>query len=142
MSKDINKDQIIGIAIAVVGALAAFVSGRTFTFREKIAENERLKNMPDSYWEAEKAKAESAAKQHELDIAMKERLALDERERKAKEAAAKLEFEKTAPPEYWAAMAKKIEAEERGKTERENAQLQAEAIKKAAEEVRRAAIGY
>ena len=54
MSKDINKDQIIGIAIAVVGALAAFVSGRTFTFREKLAENERLKNMPDSYWEAEK----------------------------------------------------------------------------------------
>lgn len=141
MNKKIST-ELAGIVIVVAGALTGFISGKIFSYQEKSVEAERLKNMPDSYWEAEKAKAEASAKKHELDVAMKERLVLDERDRKAKADAARLEFERTAPPEYWDAMAKKIEAEERGKTERENAQIQAKAIEKAAAEVRRAAIGY
>lgn len=141
MSKKIST-ELAGIVIIVAGALTGFISGKIFSYREKSIETERLKSMPDSYWEAEKAKAEASAKKHEIDVAMKERLVLDERDRKAKADAAKLEFERTAPPEYWDAMAKKIEAEERGKTERENAKIQAKAIEKAASEVRRAAIGY
>lgn len=134
--------ELKAIAIMIGGLLAGLVSSQIFSYKEKCVEANRLSSMPDSYWEAEKAKAESAVKQHELDIAMKERLAIDERERKAKAAAAKMEFEKTAPAEYWAAIARKAEAEERGKTERENAQIQAKAIERAAAEVRRAAVGY
>lgn len=126
---------IIGLGIAAVTLEVGGAFGSVMSYKAKQLEAERLKEMPDSYWMAEKAKAEAAVKQHELDIALKERLELDARDRAALERAAKLEFERTAPPEYWEAAARKAEAAERGKTERENAKRQAEAIKSAAREI-------
>lgn len=124
----------IGIAGAATTAIAAL--GSVTHYREKKLEAERLLGMPDSYWEAEKAKAEASVKKHELDIQHKERMTLDDRERAERERQAKREFEKTAPPEYWDAIARKAEAEERGKTERENARAQAKAIEDAAKQIR------
>ena len=126
----------IGIAGAATTAIAAL--GSITHYREKKLETERLLGMPDSYWEAEKAKAEASVKKHELDIQHKERMTLDDRERAERERQAKREFEKTAPPEYWDAMARKAEAEERGKTERANAKAQADAIENAARQLRHA----
>lgn len=134
---DISLTALLGFGAAGLLAIAVGAVANSFTnIKKATIEADRLKAMPDSYWEAKKAEAEASVKKHELDIAYKERMELDARERRAKEAAAKREFEQSAPPEYWEAMARKAEAEERGKTERENAKAQADAIKNAAYQLR------
>lgn len=134
---DISLTALLGFGAAGLLAIAGGAVANSFTSIKKATiEADRLKAMPDSFWEAKKAEAEASVKMHELDIAHKERMELDARERRAKELAAKREFEQSAPPEYWEAMAKKAEAEERGKTERENAKVQADAIKSAAYQLR------
>ena len=116
--------------------ISAIFGVTTSTNKKREIEAKRLMSMPDSYWEAEKEKAIASVKKHELDIQYKERMELDKRERKAKEAEAQREFEKSAPPEYWTSLAKQKEAEERGKTERQTAQARANAIENAARQIR------
>lgn len=134
---DISLTGLLCFGAAGLLAIAGGAVANSFTgIKKATIEADRLKAMPDSYWEAKKAEAEASVKKHELDIAYKERMELDARERHAKERTAKREFEQSAPPEYWEAMARKAEAEERGKTERENAKAQADAIKNAAFQLR------
>lgn len=137
---DGNQSIIIaGIAGATMAVMS--IAGGVSSYKSKQLEAKRLIGMPDSYWEAEKAKAEAEVKMHEMDVASDERLLLDERERKAKAAAARLEFQKAAPAEYWDYLAREKEAQERGKTERENAAAQAKAIENAARDIRKAVSG-
>lgn len=137
-------ESSVDVVLCVGAALFATLFGikSMSEYQDKRLEADKLRSMPDSYWEARKAEAAASVKKHEMDIASKERLTLDKRNREAEEAAAQREFEKTAPPEYWASLARQVEAEERGRTDRENAQAQAKALEKAAYEIRRAAIGY
>ena len=113
---------------ALLFLVAVIFGGGAMAVRANRIEGERLKDMPDSYWEAKKAEAEASVKKHEIDVASNERLVLDSRNRETAKAEAKREFEKSAPPEYWDAIARKAEAEERTKT----AAAQAKAAKEAA----------
>lgn len=128
--------DIASIALVATTLLLGFSIDRVAGYKTKVSEGERLKSMPDSYWAAKAVEAEASVKKHELDIQSQERLVIDKRDRAAKKEAAQREFEKSAPPEYWAAMAKKAEIEERGRTERENAQAQAKALENAAMQLR------
>lgn len=144
MANDYTEDKMVYGFLAGLGAILvsciAIASGASY--KQEKMKLTRLSEMPDSYWEAEKAKAESSVKKHELDLALKERLELDKRTRAAEEMAAKRAFEASAPPEYWTSMAEQVKAKERAKTERENAKRQAQAITRAAQEFRHAATGY
>jgi len=71
------------------------------------------KNYPPEYWLAEKAKTEAKANETKLKLESEERLEIDNRERKDKEAIRRRAFEQNAPDSYWAQ--KKVEAEERTK---------------------------
>ncbi len=139
----VSEDKIFLGIIGGLGALIASVIAISegVGYQKEKMKLAHLREMPDSYWEAEKVKAESSVKKHEMDLAYKERLELDKRQREADELAAKHAFELAAPPEYWESMAKQVKAKEQAKTERENARRQAEAIAKAAHEFRQAATG-
>ncbi len=145
MANYITSDDKLALGLlgglgALLLSLVAITTGASYTQEKmKLA---HLREMPDSYWEAERVKAESSVKKHELDLALKERLEMDKRNRAAEELAAKRAFEASAPPEYWASMAEQVEAKERAKTERENAKQQAQAITRAAQEFRHVVTGF
>jgi hypothetical protein len=145
MSK-IDTRVIVGtvvVSVAGIGALlTGFIFDRTRTHAEAMAETERLKNMPDSYWEAEKAKADASVKKHQVDVAAKERLTIDERERMDANRSAIREFELNAPAGYWESKryeaelkARRDESERRAKTEQEKARIQAAAIANATKNI-------
>jgi hypothetical protein len=98
--------------------------------------------MPDSYWEAEKAKVDASVKKHQVDVAAKERLTIDERERMDANRSAIREFELHAPAGYWESKryeaelkARRDESERRAKTEQEKARIQAAAIANATKNI-------
>lgn len=136
--------ELAGIAITGVLASGVLITGFIFNYKGKRIEADKLKQMPEAYWLAKKAEeeanalikkaeAEASVKKHEIDVSSNERLAIDHRERKTKEQVAKLEFEQSAPPEYWEMLATKAKAENESKTALETARLQAQAEKNAAD---------
>lgn len=85
-----------------------------FEARQKQIELDILEEQtkfPPEYWTAKQVETTASAKKYEIDVASKERLEIDARDRRDAEAAAKREFEKDAPEAYWAQ--KKVEEEER-----------------------------
>lgn len=130
---DVAIDSFLNTIVLFCGF---FVAGSLISsYKKEDIKAKQLMGMPDSYWEAKKEEAIASVKRYELDVQSRERLELDKRERKAREAAAQREFEKTAPPEYWISLAKQKEAEEQGKTERQIASARASAIENAARQL-------
>ena len=113
---------VAGIGVACVGIIAyAYVKKQDLKTKE--AENlvkakqiefdkmEQETKLPPEYWTAKKAESEASVEKYRIDKESSERLTIDSRDRKAAEDQAKREFEKDAPPEYWAH--KKVEEEEK-----------------------------
>ena len=138
--------EVVGLALLCAGAiLVPVIFDRERTHTERMRKEERLLAMPDSYWEAERAKQEAKAKMHAVDVAAKERLELDSRERAEKALEAKREFEMNAPDGYWYALACKEEAkanakiaEKKADAEKYSAQARAEALNKMAHDITKA----
>ena len=108
--------------------------------------------FPPEYWAAKKAETEASVEKHRIDQESSERLTIDSRNRADAEKAAKRDFEKDAPAEYWTH--KKIEEEEKtrrhqmdlddarlrrqARTEKEIAARNAEALASGAKSLERA----
>ena len=138
MFKDDTLD-LLGI-IGVIGA--AIITGIGITVANnagKIRVAEIQGSYGPEYWLAKEAEANERVRKHEIDVAAKERLKLDERERQDAARRERLEFEKGAPAEYWEYRrererieAKKKIAEEKAKTEKEIATQRAKALENSA----------
>lgn len=114
-----------------------------------------LKNMPESYWEAQKAQQEAFYKKHLADLEyQKEKDALDRKaaaekaeqdhRRQMEKDTALREFEKSQPPEYWTykaaereARSREYAAEQERKAKNYQADRQAETQKEQYREMRR-----
>lgn len=135
MATNYNDDPFVLIVAGTIGTILLGILSHSGTEAYKARQ---LKEMPDSYWEAKKAEAQSAIEIRREELAQEERLTLDKRQREQEAAAAKREFEKAAPPEYWTSLAEQAKAKEQAKIERDKAA----AVAKAASEFRRAANGW
>lgn len=89
---------------------------------------------PPEYWLAKKAAEEANVEEEKAKIEATKQLELDKRDREDAEKAARREYEKNAPAEYWEQ--KRIAEEE--KTKRDRARLQFEAEQEAARQHRQA----
>ena len=124
-----NRNDILDtIAVICLGSLALFGFGYLVTYdeRARTRQMEIEKEYPPEYWLAKKAAEEASIKKHEIDVASRERLSLDKREREDKARKEKTSFELNAPPEYWES--KKVAEQE--KTRREINRQQAEMNKR------------
>ena len=108
----------------------AFLSAGTvatvagIAYGTQIHHDNTMKNMPDSYWEAQKNEQDVAYKKHMADIEYKKqkdeadrKAAVEKSEREHQWAVDKQnalqEFEKNQPPEYWTYKAAEREAQSR-----------------------------
>lgn len=90
----------------------------------KIKLEEIKKEYPPEYWTAKAEEAKAKAETDKARIESEERLKIDERIRRDAEIAAKREFEKDAPAEYWEQ--RRIEQEEQTKREADRRRYEAE----------------
>ena len=134
-----------GTATAVAG----------FAYGSQVHKDNTMKNMPEAYWEAQKAEQEAEYKKHIADLEYrKEKDALDRKasaeraeqdhRRKMEQDAALREFEKNQPPEYWTykatereARSREYAAEQERKAKNYQADRQAETQKEQYREMRR-----
>ena len=111
-----------GFTIACIGIVAySYIKKQELKNKEaeklakaKELELDRIKQetkFPPEYWAAKKAETEASVEKHRIDKESSERLTIDARNRDYTEKKAKMDFEKDAPPEYWAH--KKVEEEEK-----------------------------
>ncbi len=127
--KQFDRNDILDVLTFVcIGALALFGFGYIATYddRSKTRQMEIEKDYPPEYWLAKKAAEEASIKKHEIDVASRERLSLDKREREDKARQERTSFELNAPPEYWES--KKVAEQE--KTRRELNRMQSEMNKR------------
>lgn len=106
----------------VFGGAATAVAG--FAYGAQVHHDNTLKNMPESYWEAQKAEKDAEYKKHLANLeyrkekdeadrkANAEKAENDHRRQMEKDAALR-EFEKNQPPEYWTYKAAEREARSR-----------------------------
>lgn len=133
-------------AFALIGLLGASVIGAILASGVNSARTERIKaSYPPEYWQARIAESEERVRKHQLDVASKERLALDKRARDDQARKQRLEFERSAPSGYWAYKAEqerlaatKDIARQKAQTEREIAKQKAQTEREVAEKKARA----
>lgn len=141
--------------------LFAIIAGGTitaaagFAYGAKVHNDNTLKSMPESYWEAQKAEADTDYKKHLANLeyrkeqdalnrkAAAEKAEQDHRRQMEREAALR-EFEKNQPPEYWTfkaaereARSREYAAEQERKAKNYQADRQAETQKEQYREMRR-----
>lgn len=89
--------------------------------KQKELERTQLETQyPPEYWEAKKVEQAEKTKRHQMDVESAERMKLDQRARDEEQQKARMEFEKNAPAEYWAAQ----KAAEEEKTRRHQMDLE------------------
>ena len=131
------------------------IAASGLAYGAQVHRDNTLKNMPESYWEAQKAEKDAEYKKHLADLDYrKERDALDRKEaaekaerdhrRQMEKDAALREFEKNQPPEYWTykaaereARSREYTAEQERKAKNYQADRQAETQKEQYREMRR-----
>ena len=118
---------IIGIATVTLGLSGLIVYTISQEDKRKYSDKERQRQhelelekekakLPPEYWNAMAEEHKASVKKHEIDVQSKEKLELDERDRKDAENERIREYEKNAPAEYWEQ--KRIEQEEKTKRKR------------------------
>lgn len=126
-----------------------------FAYGAQVHRDNTLKNMPEAYWEAQKAEKDAEYKKHLADLeyrrekdeadrkANAEKAEQDHRRTMEKDAALR-EFEKNQPPEYWTykaaereARSREYAAEQERKAKNYEADRQAETQKEQYREMRR-----
>lgn len=145
-----DNDKFYAFLFAGTATAAAGIA-----YGSKIHHDNTLKNMPDAYWEAQKAEQEASYKKHLADLEYQKEK--DEADRKAnaekaerdhqrqmEKDAALREFEKNQPPEYWTykaaereARSREYAAEQERKAKNYEADRRAEAQKEQYREMRR-----
>lgn len=113
----IDERTAIAVVSAAIGAVAGIFATRRYDKVKKaeleLATAKVQAEYPPEYWTAKAEEAKAELEIQRITTESSERLTLDERNRVAEKLKAQREFEKSAPPEYWAQ--KKVEEEERSR---------------------------
>ena len=146
-----NNNELISCGLAAVTILG----GCGIAYGINVHHDNTLKNMPESYWEAQKAEKDVEYKKHLANLEYRKEKDAEDRKanaekaeadhRRAMEKQASLqEFEKNQPPEYWTykaaereARSREYAAEQERKAKNYESDRKAEAQKEQYREMRR-----
>lgn len=104
----------LNVIVLAAGAIGAAIVGKEIVKSiSKRAHDQRMKDMPEGYYELKKEEARIKADEEKEERERKERLEMDSRERDEKERKALMESEEKRPPEYWLYKAAEEDAEAR-----------------------------
>lgn len=146
-----NNDKIFAYGLTAVTILG----GCGIAYGIQAHHDNTMKNMPESYWEAQKAEKDVEYKKHLADLEYRKEKDAEDRKANAEKAeadhrrqmekdAALREFEKNQPPEYWTykaaereARSREYAAEQERKAKNYESDRKAEAQKEQYREMRR-----